>query len=147
MADLDAIATALATRFDGPAVTPPAGESDPRSSSANAPNELGALPCVVVFADAGGYRTGNGTRIGVHTFPVRFYLSETMDIERESARLRTWATVLQDQLRTSVTLSGTCDRATVQSYQLGILRYAGRSYAGVELRVEVETTEGWAASA
>lgn len=143
---VDAIATALAARFTPGTMTPPAGESDVRSSSADAPNELGALPLVLVFADTGGWATGSGDRQGVHRFPVRFYLQETMDLERESSRLRKWTDVLGDRLRAATHLSGTCDRAVLESYRLGILRYAGRDYAGIELMAEVATSAGWDAS-
>lgn len=143
---IDAIAVALAHRFDPGTMTPPAGENDVRSSSANAPNELGALPLVLVFADTGGWATGSGDRQGVHRMPVRFYLTETLELERESARLRVWADVLGDRLRQAVHLGGACDRAAFESYRLGILRYAGRDYAGLELVAEVSTSAGWDAS-
>lgn len=149
MADIDALAVALAARY---ALTPtPAGETAAlRSASADPTNELGPdLPLVLVFADAGGYDPGNGTRIGVHTYPVRFYLGEAKVLERDVPRLRRWATVLSDQLRGAAQLGGaaTVTSARAIAYRVGLLPYAGRTYAGVEITVEIVTSEAWAATA
>jgi hypothetical protein len=38
-------------------------------------------------------------------------------------------------------------RATVDSWRLGTLSYAGTEYAGIEFGVSVVTTEAWSATA
>lgn len=145
--DFDAIASALAARFAAAQVTPPAGYNNIVVSTANIPEELPRQPCVLVFLDTGDFETGNGTRIGGHNWLVRFYYSQETDMERHQVGLRKWATVLVDQLKTSVQLSGTVVVARVDGYTLGILNYAGQAYAGIELKIGVATSEGWAAVA
>lgn len=147
MTDFDAIGTALAGRFAAAQVTPPGTLQNIRVSTAQIPNAMPPLPCVLVFPDTGEFRTGNGTRLGVHQWMVRFYLDQTIDLERDINALRRWLGVLVDQLKLSVQLAGAVDRATVDSWRIGILTYAGQPYTGIELSVGVVKTEGWAAVA
>jgi hypothetical protein len=149
MPDFDAISTALAARFAAAQVTPPAGETNIRSSTGDAPNELGPLPFVLIVPVSGDFLTGNGTRTGGHDFLARFYLDQAAlaDFSRDLPRLRKWLTVLVDQLRTSVQLGGTVTTARLMSWRLGILQYAGLEYSGLELGIRVVTDEGWAAVA
>lgn len=128
-------------------MTAPAGYSAIRLSTAEAPNQLPPLPCVLVFADNGTFDSGNGTRLGVHDFIVRFYLSQSIDLPREMVGLQKWATVLFDQHLTSVQLGGTVVSTSLQTYRLGELTYAGDNYAGIEFGVRCVTSEGWAAVA
>lgn len=145
--DLNAVATAIAARFAAAQVTPPAGYINVRSSTADLPNALPPLPCVLVFPDSGDFQTGNGTRLGTHDFFVRFYFAQTIDLTRDMNAIRQWTTILTDQLKISAQLAGIVDRATVDGYQMGLLNFAGQTYSGVELRVHVVKTEAWAAVA
>ncbi len=147
MTDFDAIGTALAARFAPAQVTPPATYTNVRSATADIPNQLSALPCVVVFPESGEFRTGNGSRLGDHDFLVRFYYASTLDLTRDANALRKWATVLVDQLRLSVQLGGAVDRATVDAWTMGLQTYAGTTYSGIELRVHVVKSEAWVAVA
>lgn len=150
MADIDAISEALAARFAPAQVTPPASLTNIRSSSADVPNQLGALPCVVVFWEESDFdhKVGVGSRFAVLGFKVRFYLEQTLDMERANDRLRRWATVLQDQLKISAQLAGTVNGwARVDGVRAGRLIYAEQPYVGLELDVSVTLTEGWAAVA
>ena len=147
MPDLYAISTAIAARFAAGQVTPPATFQNIRVATAAPPGAMAALPCVMVFPDQGQFDTGNGTRLGLHTFTVRFYYGQAGDIARDAVALQKWLTVLADQLRISVQLGGTVARATVDAYKVGYLNYGGKDYSGIELTVGVTTTEGWAAVA
>jgi len=149
MPDFDAITTAIAGLYAPGQVTPPVGETNIRSSTGDAPNELGPLPFVLIVPVSGDFATGNGTRTGGHDFLARFYLDQAAqaDFSRDLPRLRKWLTILVDQLRTSVQLSGTVTSARVMSWRLGVMQYAGADYSGLELGIHVVTDEGWAASA
>jgi hypothetical protein len=145
--DFDASAIALAARFAPAQVTPPTGYDNVRVSTADLPGQMTPLPTMLVFLDSGDFRTGNGTRQGGHDWLARFYYNQTGDLERDMVALRKWAGVLVDQLKLSVQLGGIVTSARVMSYQIGVLRYAGIDYSGIELRVHVVTDEGWAAAA
>ena len=147
MPDFDAIADALAARFAPAQVTAPTGYLTIRVATAKTPNHLPPLPCVLVFPDAGTFRTGNGTRIGDATFLVRFYYSQIGDLARDVAACRAWLTVLADQLKVSVQLGGTVTTARVDTWKIGQMSYAGLDYSGIEFGVTIVTTEGWAAFA
>lgn len=148
MPDFDAISVALAARFDAGHVTPPAGYTNVRASLVDLPNQITQLPVVFTYPDAGTFdRVGNGTRVGVHRFVVRFYLQETIDLARELKGLRRWATVLVDQLKASTQLGGTVAVARVTTWRLGIFDYAATSYSGIELGVDITTSEAWQATA
>jgi hypothetical protein len=147
MPDLYAISQAIAARFASGQVTPPATYQNVRVATANPTNAMAPLPCVMVFPDSGSFDTGNGTRIGVHTFTVRFYYNQAGDIARDAVALQKWVTVLADQLKLSVQLGGTVARATIDGYKVGYLNYGGKDYSGIEFQVSALTTEGWAAVA
>lgn len=143
----DATATALAARFAAGAMTAPAGEHAIRVATANPPNQLPGLPAVVVFLDTGDWTHFPGKRDGTHTFLVRFYLTQTLDIARENARLRKWLDVLAYQLRDSSQLGGIVSVARISTWRAGILSYALQDYSGLEFAVTVVTNEAWAAVA
>lgn len=153
MPDFDAITTAVAARFAPAQVTPPAGYQNVRSATADLPNLMPPLPCVLVFLDSGTFETGNGTRIGgregQHTFTVRFYYSQNADLSRDMVALRKWLTVLVDQFRLAVQLGGLTGvtRVTVDSWTVGSFQYANDMYTGIEFGVGLVTSEPWAAVA
>lgn len=150
MPDLDAIGAALALRYAPGALTPPAGEDDIRSSTDDPPGQLAGLPLVVVFLDAGqADGGGSGTQVSTSDWIVRLYLAEVAgsDLARLMGRAKRWTTVLFYSLREGVQLGGLVDWARITGYRLGEMDYSGRTYAGVELRVRVTTSEGWAATA
>jgi hypothetical protein len=147
MPDFDAIGTALAARFAAAAVTPPTGFGNIRLSTADLPNGVATLPTVLIFPDTGDFATGNGTRLGIQDWLVRFYYAQTGDLTRDTNALRKWLTVLVDQLRDSVQLGGVVVYARVDGWRVGQLTYAGQDYSGLELRVRVQTSEAWPAVA
>jgi hypothetical protein len=140
-------AVALAARFSRSAMTAPTGFDAIRVATSRLPNQMYPTPCVLVFPDSGEFDTGNGTRMGVQKWLVRFYYDQTGDLERGSAALLAWLDVLTDQLRDSVQLGGIVTRATVDSWRSGTLTYANVDYFGIELAVTTVTTQGWAAVA
>lgn len=148
MPDFDAIGVALAARYAPAQVTPPAGGYvNIRSSTGDLPDELGPLPCVVVIPDGGTFGAYSGSqRMGTHTWLVRFYFSEAIDIVRDSIALRKWLTVLVDQLKASVQLGGIVASARVMVWKAGLMKYAGRDYSGLELSVDIVTIEPWGAT-
>jgi len=149
MPDFGAIADAIAARYTDAVVVQPAGADPIRDSTANLPNALGALPTVLVFPDLGTFEQGNGTRLGGSDWLVRLYYSELAsgDLERDTAILLDYLTVLADQHRTLATLGGTVTIVRTMGWRVGVLKYAGKLFAGLELRVHAVTTEGWPVSA
>jgi hypothetical protein len=147
MPDFDPITTALAGRFAAAVVTPPPGYDNVRVSTGNLPEQMTPLPSVYVFPDHGSFDTGQGIRTGDHDYFVRFYFNQTGDTERDMVALRKWLTVLVDQLKEATQLGGIVSVARVDTWQLGILNYAGKTYSGIELGVHIRTDEGWAAVA
>lgn len=145
--DFDAQAIALAARFDAGVVTPPSGFDNIVVSTADIPEALPRTPCVLVFLEEGNIETGNGTRLSVHRWTIRFYYGQITDLPRQNIALRKWAGVLVDQLRGAVQLGGTVARATIDGYTVGMLRYGNATYAGIEFKASTVTTEGWAAVA
>lgn len=150
--DVGAIAEALAARYTAGALpATPAGADGIRSSSANIPNQLPARPCVLVFPDQGALDAGGGIRIGQLTWFVRLYYDEVGggDLERDSDELRDWLSLFLDQHKAQVHLglAATVQATRTTGYRLGVLRFAGVDYTGLELRVETITTEPWDATA
>jgi hypothetical protein len=149
MPDFDAISVALAARYAAAQVTPPAGLTNIRYASANVPNQTPNLPAVLVFPTEGelDHIQNTGSRLGLARFRVLFYYAATGDALRDSVALRKWTTVLIDQLKISVQLGGIVALASCTAWKIGILQYMGKDYSGVELTVEITTTEPWAAVA
>lgn len=143
--DVNAISTALAARFAPGQVVPPAGLTNVRKSTADLPQGLTQMPIVLVFPDSGALDTGGGTRAGLHRFVVRFYFGLARNLARETNGCRKWLTVLLDQLKTggAVQLGGVVDNAEVADWRIGRMDYQGKTYAGIELGVNVTTSEGW----
>jgi hypothetical protein len=145
--DFDAIGSGIATRFAPAQVTPPAGLGNVRSSSIDLPNALTLLPRVLVFPDRGELAPGNGSRLATADYLVRFYMSVTKDLPRETNACRKWLPILIDQIRVGETLGlgAPVAVARVNSYRVGILPYQQRDYTGVELGVRVTLSMAWAA--
>lgn len=145
MTDFDAVSTALAARYAPGVVVPPAGLQNIRKSVSDLPQGLGQMPIVLVFPDAGALDTGDGTRTGLHRFIVRFYFGLTRNLARETNACRKWLTVLADQLKAggAVQLGGLVANCELVTWRIGVMEYMGKRYSGIELGVDVTTTEGW----
>jgi hypothetical protein len=143
----DAIALALADRFLASAMTAPAGYTPIRVSTANPPNQMPPLPCVIVWPSSGEWTNFPGKRDGTHNFLVRFYLAEAKDLDREMVGLRKWLDVLAYQLRDATQLGGLVTLARIASWRIVTMTYAGQTYSGIEFDVTVVTNEPWAAVA
>lgn len=146
--DVNGISTALAARFAPAQVTPPAGLTNIRKSTADLPQGLTQMPIVLVFPDSGAFDTGGGSRAGLHRFVVRFYFGLARNLARETNGCRKWLTVLADQLKTggAVQLGGLADNCELADWHIGRLDYMNKTYAGIELGVNVTTSENWTPS-
>lgn len=140
---VDQIADAIALRYSPANMAAPGGLPAVRYSTADLPNRLGRLPCVLVTHEDSHFVSGSGTRLGLITFAVRFYLARRRDLPRETERLATWLPTLLGQLQASVQLGGLVARAVTDTYNVGTLRYAKLPYAGAEVMVKVTTTSPW----
>lgn len=143
MPDFNAITVALVARFTAAAVTQPAGYDDVKLATADLPEGLTALPAILVFPSEGEFAPqGTGARRDSDsTFVVRFYYNQAGDLERDSAALRKWLTVLVGQLDGAVQLGGIVTSARVVTWRLDMLPYADQQYPGIELTVNVHVEE------
>jgi hypothetical protein len=145
--DLNAIATALALRYDPLNLAPPGGEQAIRTSTAKPPNAITDTPYVVVMAATDADATfdgGGGTRVGLIPFSVEFYLEKAADLPRQMTRLQRWAPVLLDATLASVHLglAPPVAFAWAKSFRIGDITYAGQAFAAIRLLVEVHTSDG-----
>jgi len=146
MPDFDAINTALVARFAASAITPPTGYDNVKIATGDLPTGMLPLPAVLVFPETGSF-TYTNKRDSIHEYVVRFYYNQNGDLERDTAALRKWLTVLVDQLKISTQLGGIVTMATVISYTVGVFDYTPAQYTGIELTVSVLVNEAWAAVA
>lgn len=147
MPDYSAVAAAIAARYAPAQVTPPAGLVNVRSSSADLPQALDALPCFLVFTDQGNLDPGNGTRLGSSNFLGRFYFAEAGDLARSTNAIVKWLTVLVGQHLTSLQLGGLVVAVRTRRWKIGTMNYAGKDYDGLELGLEAITSEPWSPTA
>ena len=143
--DLAGDAAAIASYFG--AVSPPAGEAAIAEATATPPQVPAGLPAVFVYLEDGEFSTGNGSRAAVITYNTRFLLCQAVDIATEAARLLAWAPVLLEALKLHAQLGGRVARAVVDGFEVGLITYAERSFAGIDITVQVTTSEGWVAAA
>lgn len=148
-ADFDAILTGLVNRFIPAAVTPPTGLQNVRFATGDLPNKIAVTPGVLVMLEGGSYESGNTTRKGTHKAKVRFYYAQNTDLRRDLVSLRKWLTVLVDQTKGAVQLGGVAyvTSVVVADWTIGKLPYATDEFTGIELGVDIVTSEPWAATA
>lgn len=146
MADVAAIATAIATRFNAASITPPTGYDDIALSTADLPNGITSTPTVLVFPPTGQWSFSAGAqRVGDLTFPVRFYIARAADNPRATAAVNAWYSVLIERLVGQLALGQSAAGVThsfITGTQAGTLTYADVEYVGIELTVEVHLVEG-----
>lgn len=146
--DYLALADALAAPFDGLAApVSPAGLLAIREATGRPPGVPGELPAVYVVLDRSGFETGNGTRAGGHRFRARFLLQEAADLGRDAHALAAWAGILADLFRLRAQLGGLVARVVVAGVDVGLIPWAGRQYAGIDVLLDVTTAEAWLAAA
>jgi hypothetical protein len=144
--DLNAIATALAARYDPAVLSPPAGEDPITVATALVPDGIPNTPYVLVTAalDADAtFDRGASTRIGVVPMTVTFFLDTAADLKRQMTRLQKWAGVLLDAplAHTQLGLGGIVATTWTSAFRIGDLEYGGQAYAGVQLTVLVTLSE------
>lgn len=143
--DIDAIATAVAARYSS--LTPPAGLGAIRKATGDLPQAIGQVPVVLIWPEEGELRAGTGSRLGDHLFFARFYFGLTRNLERETKACRRWLSVLLDAHKDAVQLGGLVASVRTITWQIGQMEYAGKTYTGIELGLQVVTTEPWDATA
>lgn len=148
MADLTAIASAIADRFNAAAITPPSGYSDPGTAVYLLPTAITTTPTAVVFPPEGEFSYASLKRSGNLDFPVRWYIGDTADLPRATKEMYAWSGTLIDQLETSfdLDLSPTVTHAVVLGVRFGKLEYADKEYTGIELSVRVHLEEAFSPS-
>ena len=143
--DFKALAAALALRYDPTNVTPPTGYSNITASTATPPNALPRSPYVVIWPTEGDVTVTPGTVDGLHTFLVNFYYAKhEADIPREFAALESWLGVLLGQTYGALKLGYTDDtvmKAIPIHWSIGALEYAGMTYDGITITINIWTKE------
>jgi hypothetical protein len=141
--DVDAIATAIATRYGPGLMTPPSGQGPVRSATANLPQQVTATPAVLVFPDSGSFDYSPSKRAANVQFKLQFLYSMGVDMPRDSAGIRKWIGVLVDQLKGAAQLGASVSSARVMAWRTVKVTYGGEEFNGVELDVDVQTSEAW----
>ena len=146
MADFNAIANAVATRFSADNITPPSGETDVREATAALPAAIRMEPTVLVFPpEPGGIELhyNGGALTGVCTFPVRFYLWRIRDNSRNATLVNKWLGSLYQQLigQTQLGLSSYTAQAVIRDLGAARLTYAQDEFEGIALNAEVHIWE------
>jgi hypothetical protein len=144
--DFNAVAAAVATRFSSTNVTAPAGETNVRLSTSALPGQIIAEPTVLVLPpEPGGIELhyASGTRTGIATFPVHFYLWRIRDQGRNATLCLKWLGALYDQLSGQVHLglSSYVTHAVISNMGVARLTYAGAEFDGVTLDAAVHFWE------
>lgn len=143
--DLTAIASAVATRFNATAITPPAGYNDPGTAVYELPSAITTTPTAIVFPPdielshwAGYHRSANVD------FIVRWYIAP-LETVRGTKAMYDWASVLLNQLQSQfdLDLTPTVTHAIVTGGRFGKLEYAGIEYFGMEVPVRVHVEEAF----
>ena len=146
MADIKAIADAIATRFGAALITPPTGYDDIATATASLPDALTSLPAVLVFPPSGTWTWSPGAqRVGDLEFPVRFYYGPRSDLARSAAAINAWYSVLIERLIGNLALGQSSAGVThsfITGSQAGTLTYADMEYVGIEFAVLVHLVEG-----
>ena len=89
--NVTAIASAIADRFAAAAITPPSGYTDPGTAVYLLPDAIASTPTAVVFPPEGEFSYAVQKRSGNLEFPVRWYIAETSDLPRATAKMYAWA--------------------------------------------------------
>lgn len=121
-----------------------------RSATADLPNHIGgATPLALVFPDSGTFEPGNGTRFARTEWLVRIYYDQvgSGDLARDTAALLDLASVGSDVHGSALALAGAVVAVRTIAWRMGILRYGGVSFTGLEFRLETITTEPWTPTA
>lgn len=126
----------------------PAEQRTIRDATATPPTTPGELPALYVLLDGSSLVSGNGVRQGANDYLGRFLLAQAADLSRDSAALMLWASALADALKTHVHLNARAGvaLATITGLEVGLVPWSGRSWAGIDVRIHVTTSESWIAS-
>ena len=146
MADFNALASAIATRFSAANITPPSGERDIVLSTHQLPPTVAQEPTVLVFPpdpDSVEFTYMGGTRTFAVIFPVRFYLWNLRDNKRNAELVLKWLGSLYQQLDGEVHLglSSYVANSEVATIGAGRMTYAGVEYEGIQIDVQVNVWE------
>ncbi len=147
--DFNAIAEAVATRFTSTYVTAPSGEDTITQATSALPAAITDEPVILVFPPTSiELHYGPGTRSGIATYPVRFYIYKVRDLPRNTTLLNKWLGALYAQLdgQVHLGLSSYVTHAVVTNIRVGPLTYSGTEFHGIELTVEVHIWEGLSAT-
>lgn len=141
--DMLAVADGLAARYLAAVVTPPTGYTNIRGSTARTPNNIPALPFVIVELPSGPLTYQSGRRLGAHTFEVIFLYSKASgDIPRDKVAMLSWLSVLIDQLHGQSKLGlSSVMKALLTNYASINATYAGQDYYAWQLTVQVWTED------
>lgn len=142
-------AAAIAGCFVG-VVGPAADPRTVRDPTSTPDSAVGPTPAVFVFLDTADLpRSGNGSRLATTEYVARVLLDEAADLAHDAAAILGWCGILADVLKDHAQLDGRAGvaRAIVDRLAAGLVDWGGRRYAGIDVRIRVTSSEGWAATA
>lgn len=115
-----------------------------RSAYPTAPNQLGNLPCGVVFSDPDAISTVTmgASEMWQHRLMPRLYVAPLKNIPNELAAALPFVEPFVAAVRANYTLGvAGVYGATVTGYRIGTARYGGADYAVVEWLMDVKAKQ------
>lgn len=144
--DVQAIAQALALRYDPSNVTAPSGLVNIRLSTERLPDAILKPPTVLVFPPEEQFAYTPGSRQSVQDWPIRFYEAQVTGPGRTVERLYLWRSVLIGQLLPNTLLGQSGDGgvawAAIVSARIGTLTYGEVDFQGIDMVARVRLAEG-----
>lgn len=137
MNDLD-ILEAMQAHLES--LTPPTGYSV-RKVHATPPDNLGAVPAVVLIPGSDQVTVGSGNRRVVLTINIVAYLQPAGGLERKYADLMEFRSWLRSSFDTSITIGGEAVQVAITGTQLGTDQWADQDYLTCTATAEVTTFE------
>lgn len=138
--NLDAIASAVAVRFNATNTTPPSGEAPVHESTHYLPTAVTTTPTVLVFPPAASlnFQPSGPYRVTHLPFPVRVLIGQESERPDSMRRAYLWYGALLDQPLGNIDLDQTGVQYTeVTDFRIGEYRYAEQDYITIEFNVLV----------
>lgn len=152
--DVAAMADAIAAKYARGTLAAPAGAPTLvgiRVATAKLPSRITVTPALLVIPESGSLDVGGQDRVGAHTWRALFLYALTEDYPREVNAVQRWLKVLLDAHLVGNQLGGAFAGVLAEvrtgGYSVGQIDYAGDTFTGAELELQVITTEAWSPTA
>lgn len=148
--DVQGLADAIAARYARGTLAAPAGSPTLvgiRVATAKLPSKVTVTPTLLVIPESGSLDVGGQDRVGAHTWRALFLYALTADYPREVNAVNRWLPKLLDAHLSGNQLGGAFAGVLAEvrtgGYNVGQITYAGDTFTGCELELQIITTEAW----